>query len=195
MKVPYIDRTLPPTGSVRPFVQFLRPNSPQGFSAVILCREILVTRTHWKGGRTTPCTGDSCWCNEEGKAARIRAYCSCMLRANNATGILELTHGAAEQLNQLVTRGSELRGVCCHLRRRDKRPQSPVDVQLIDWKSSAPLPAPIDPLPYLLKIWGLRLDLSFRSYIGPSPISDRETLNHSPEEWFPDDAQAEGGEQ
>jgi len=173
VKIPHVGGSLPPRERLLPFVPFYSPATERGFIAALTGQKVLLARHHWRDGKTVPCYGENCWCGKEGVPPKVKGYISCLLEGNLAAGILELTHGAVEQLLALVADPSKLRGQSVTLRRRNKNKCSAVEVQLCSWKPRCQLPAEIEPLPYVLKRWGCRVDLSFLQAIAQSPLADR----------------------
>lgn len=173
MQIPAFGGELPPRERRLPFVPFYSPVGEQGFTAVLTGARLLLARHHWRDGRTCPCYGDDCWCKKEGVEPRFKGYVSCSLKGTGANGILELTEGAVDQLRELAIDVSNLRGRSLHLSRRTKAKSSAVVVQLSTWSPTSPLGAEIDPLPYVLKRWGMRLNFAFLHELERRKLADR----------------------
>jgi len=113
--------------------------------------------THWQRGRTMPCAGKSCWCHEENIPARWKGYISCIRAPGGVEALLELTENAAQQLVEQTPDARDFRGIKCRVKRRTNKPTAPLDVVLEEFPCPIKLPPAVDPIPLLLRVWGLRL--------------------------------------
>lgn len=172
VKVPQIGTYVPDRERREPFVPFYRAGDVHGVRCVLTGYRVLISATHWRDGRTVPCTGSTCWCVQEGKQPKRYGYVSCMTIPKLACGILELTAGACDQLAMLVPDLAQLRGIAIHARKRDRRKQAAVDVMRIQYVPPIQLPPEIDPLPYLLKRLGLRCDFAYLQQFGQPKLAD-----------------------
>jgi len=176
MVYPAFGGELPPRERRLPFVPFYSPVGESGFTAILTGARLLLARHHWREGRTVPCYGDDCWCKKEGVEPRFKGYVSCAVKGTLASGILELTEGAVEQLKELPIDAANLRGRAVHLSRRTKNRNSAVVVQLSTWMPTSPIPVEIDPLPYVCKRWGMRLSFEILPELQIRKLADRPQL-------------------
>jgi len=170
---PCFREDLPPREARRGFIPIWTPKSVFPSVFVLTGNAVLLARTHWIEGRTRPCAGENCFCAANGSRPKLKGYVSAVLTAKLTEGLLELTEGACQQLADLVPAGNELRGRKISVRRRTTKKCSPVDVQIAHVSLPCDLPAAIDPIPYLMRLWGLRADFSFLHQGGLSKLADR----------------------
>jgi hypothetical protein len=181
VSLPCFRDDLPPRDQRRGFIPIWTARSVFPSIFVLTGQSVLLAKTHWIEGRTRPCAGEHCFCSATGSRPKIKGYVSAVLATKLTEGLLELTEGACQQLADLVPIGAELRGKKIAVRRRTAKACSPVDVQIAHVSLPCDLPASIDPIPYLMRLWGLRADFSFLHQGGLRKLADRPVYQ-APEE-------------
>jgi hypothetical protein len=171
--VPWADR--PPIAAPAVRRRLISPRSVAGFQAVLLSRCLVCVPTHWIDGRTRPCAGQPCWCHAENVVPKWKGFAACLVGEDRQEFLLELTAGACEQILNGAPDQDNMRGLVVNVRRRDRRQQAPVDVEILRQLAGGSLPPAFDVLAVLLKVWGIRVGFasappSIHRAAGPDPL-------------------------
>lgn len=103
------------------------------FSVVCLSERIYGIVTHWTGTRTEPCIDppDECPGCKARKPRRWKGYIHCRNAKDGAEGLIELTAGAARQLQAQRPNTPTLRGTMLRIERSKKASNGRLDVQVL----------------------------------------------------------------
>jgi hypothetical protein len=136
-------------------IPVLNPSPGKPVTGFPLASTITGVYVHWIG-RTVPCVGsEGCTHCQAGGVRRWKGY----LPVTDATGtqraILEFSQGAANKLTHLVNDGLQLLQVGLTLRRKGRRPNGEMTVE-VNKEQARPKRTPrgFDPKPTLLRLWG-----------------------------------------
>lgn len=112
--------------------------------------------THYFGGKTMPCSGDSCKACQDDRSPRKHWYLACIEKNTGDRFLLELTDRGADGVIEAAANGASLRGRHIRTWRINSRPNGAVESNI-----GAPLPAHIKLPPQpdirecLITIWGV----------------------------------------
>lgn len=136
--------------------QILRVGPGKKFSGVILSEQLVCRRTHWWGGRTTPCHEHGCPACAENSEGRWHGWLACYCPKSQVTAIVELTARALKPVQDWADEFGSLRAAELTLSRVGKKLNGRLFASLARGPVAADL-LPADPNVQLclLKMWGL----------------------------------------
>lgn len=133
------------------------PRGKKPLVCLTINADVVKVWTHYDDSirRVRPCEGvETCTHCLSGKSRRFMAYTAAILETTRETFILELTEGATRKLMSNFLLPDKLRGHVLTLYRTKDHKNAPVIVEAKPFKGKMVLPAEIDPLPSLLRLWG-----------------------------------------
>jgi hypothetical protein len=136
-------RRTPPTGSL---------------IAVVTSKTLIGTSTHFYGGRTVPCTHETCEACQDGTPYRWHAYLSAYDLSKKLHFLLECTAAAAETFVKYAAEHETLRGCVFHAHRTNKRQNARVEIDThVYTGSDKDLPPGADLVGALARLWNIPL--------------------------------------
>ena len=156
----------PPAPNERRFVRICCPRTKAGVHALLIAPRVTGVWTHYCDNRTVPCAGLHCGICRDGHKPRWKGYIPCLEFPGRAVKLLEMTENAYQQLEALAKDRPTYRGLGVKVFRRHDRACAAMDVELVDHKYQHELPPPFDPVPILLRLWGIRVAVDYRAANG-----------------------------
>jgi len=153
--MPNFSNQLPPESETKGFdLKRTPPDSP--LKGLITSDDIVGCYTHWWGGRTVPCEGDSCEACHNSAPARFHCYLSLCLNGSRQHVIFECTSKAADVLVDWRNTHGTLRGTLLTAHRPKRVKNSKVELLLkhVDLTATI-LPKPPDVRQALCVLWKL----------------------------------------
>lgn len=119
----------PKDNDALPGWELKRPGARGRVTAVLLSHDIIGHDTHYWGGRTRPCTGETCDACRANNATRWHGYLAATDEGLQARWIIEITAPAANQIDRIFRERRTLRGFVLILERRNQKPNGPISVK------------------------------------------------------------------
>lgn len=146
------------------FTKLLRIDDTRGQHVVVLSREIVGVPVHWDqragtNGRGFACSAGYCPRCRAGSGVRWRGYFSGLVYPKWTHKLVEITDGAARQLQAILERGDgnnafPLRGLGLKLWRRKASATAPMDLAVWEYQGrSETMPEPLDVPKLVSNIW------------------------------------------
>jgi hypothetical protein len=134
----------------------VRTPADKPFAAIVTCEDLIGCYTHYWGGRTVPCEGETCRACAELQSSRWHGYLSCFNPRTHDHCIFEFTQKAAYAFQEYREAHGTLRGCYFQATRPKRRKNSRVVIQCKPADlTQITLPHPPDMIRAMATIWQL----------------------------------------
>jgi hypothetical protein len=124
--------------------------------ATATSRRLIGTKTHWWGGRTTPCDDPTCEACAAGCPYRWHAYVSAYDHGKQLHFLFECTAAAADAFEKYASDHESLRGCTFRASRNSKRQNARVQIETHPYTGKpSDLPAEPDLVACLSRLWNI----------------------------------------
>lgn len=149
------DSTPPPDPNGQP-LPIKRTPAKGTLIAIVTSKSLLGTSTHYYGGRTVPCTHETCEPCREGTPFRWHAYLSAYSIPHKLHFLFECTAAAADQFVRYAAEHETLRGCAFRAQRSSTRMNARVEIDTnVYTGKDSDLPPPADLVGALARLWNL----------------------------------------
>lgn len=123
---------------------------------IVTSKTLLGTYTHYYGGRTVPCTHESCEACRDGTPYRWHAYLSAYSFERKLHFLFECTAAASDAFVRYASENESLRGCVFQARRSSSRMNARVQIECHKYSGAdRDLPPPADLVSALARLWNI----------------------------------------